>query len=225
MQCHQVVDSMSNYLDGTLAATDVALIETHLASCAPCQTVKLELNEICTAARDLPLHTPPRAMWTRISNVIEADLREGRVPVTGALPKLSAWEQFKQKTFSFSLPQLIGAGAVAVALVGFSSVSFYRQYNSVLTMRGMQTAAIFAEEATLKLDLERKLESVQTRMRGWEPQRRAAFEQRLKQVESGIQQCRAQLQVNPNDQTHLTMLRSRYQEKRQLLEEVEKLNP
>ena len=222
MECRQIVDSLSSYLDGLLPDTEAGQIERHLASCAPCQTVKLELSEICTAARDLPLHTPPRALWTRVSNVIEADIREGHAATTRALPKPSAWERFKTRNFTFSLPQIVGAGALAVALVGFSSVSFYRQYNSVLTLRGMQTAAIFAEEANLKIDLDRKLEGIKTQMNAWDPQQRANFDQRWRNLEDSLQKCRLALQANPRDEAHQAMLRSLYQEKRQMLEDFEK---
>ncbi|MBI1764422.1 MAG: hypothetical protein HYR56_23595, partial [Acidobacteria bacterium] len=117
-------------------------------------------------------------------------------------------------------PQLAGAGALALALAAFSSVSFYRQYNSVLTMRGMQTA-LFAEESQLKLELDRKMVAVQARMSNWNPQRRADFEQKLSRIEDSLQNCRQALKANPNDQAHQLMMRNLYQEKKQLLEGVE----
>jgi hypothetical protein len=223
MECRKVVKVLSDYLDGLLADNDAGQIEGHLTSCAPCQSVRLELNEIRTAARDLPLHTPSRAMWTRLSNVIEAEIAAGKSATTNALPKQSWWAQLKEKNFTFSLPQIAGAGAVTMALLAFSSVSFYRQYNSVLTLRGMQTAALFAEEAQLKLDLDRKMAAVRARMNAWNPQRRADFEQKLNRIEASLQNSRQLLQVNPNDQTHQVMMRNLYQEKRQLLEDVERL--
>jgi len=223
MECRNVVETLSDYLDGLLPDNEVGRVKSHLTSCAPCQSVQLELNEIRTAARDLPLHTPPRALWTRISNVVEADLAARKTAATQPLPKQSWWEQVRAKNFTFSLPQLVGAGAVTLGLLAFSSVSFYRQYNSVLTLRGMQTAALVAEEAQLKLDLEHKMESIRARMSAWQPQRRADFEQKLSRIETSLQNCRTALQTNPNDETHQALMRNLYQEKRQLLEEVERL--
>lgn len=223
MECRNIIESLSNYLDGLLTDNETALVESHLTSCPPCQTVKLELSEIRTAARDLPLHTPPRAMWTRISNVLEVELAAGQAPTTKALPQANWWERLKSKTFTFSLPQLTGAGVIALALITFSSVSFYRRYNSVLTLRGMQTAALFAEEAQLKVDLDRKFESIKARMSGWNPQRRDDFQQKLDRIETAIQDCRHHLQNNPHDELHQVKMRHLYQEKRLLLEDVERL--
>jgi hypothetical protein len=223
MECRNVVNALSDHLDGLLADNDAVLIEGHLTSCPPCQTIKLELSEIRTAARDLPLHTPPRALWLRISNTLEAELTVEQAATTAAPSKPSWWARMQSKTFTFSLPQLAGVGAAALTLVVFSSVSFYRQYNSVLTMRGMQALALLPEETQLKPELDRKLQTVQARMVGWQPQRRADFEQQMNRIETSLQNCRHHLQANPNDTLHLAMMRDLYQEKRQLLEDIERL--
>lgn len=222
MECRNVVDSLSEYLDGFLSDNEAGQVEGHLISCAPCQSVRLELDQLRTAARELPLHTPPRAMWTRISNEIEAELAAKKTLTTNALPKPGLLERLRAKSFTFTLPQLAGAGTLALALIAFSSVSFYRQYNSVLTMRGMQTA-LFAEDPQLKLDLDRKMDAVKARMSSWNPQRRADFEQKLKRIEVAMQNCRQLMRANPDEQAHQLMMRNLYQEKKQLLEDVERL--
>ncbi|MGH9853595.1 MAG: anti-sigma factor family protein, partial [Blastocatellia bacterium] len=71
MECRAVINSLSDYLDGQniwISGDEVKQIKTHLTNCPACQNLKLELGEIKTAARELPLHTPPRVMWTRITN-------------------------------------------------------------------------------------------------------------------------------------------------------------
>lgn len=223
MECRNVVNALSDYLDGLLPDNDTVVIEGHLTSCVPCQTVKLELSEIRIAARELPLHTPSRGLWLRICNVIGAELAAEKAATTVVLSKQSWLARMQSKTFTFSLPQLAGVGAVALALLAFSSLSFYRQYNSVLTMRGMQAVALLPEEAQFKRDLDSKMEAIKARMSGWHPQRRADFEQQMKRIETSLQTCRQHLQANPNDPVHLAMLRNLYQEKRQLLEDVERL--
>ncbi len=222
MECRNVVDSLSEYLDGFLSDNDAGHIEGHLKSCSPCQTVRVELDQLRTAARELPLHTPPRALWTRISNEIEAELDAKKTLITNALPKPGLWERLRASNFSFTLPQLAGASILALTLLAFGAVSFYRQYNSVLTMRGMQTA-LFAEETQLKRELDRKMDAVKARMNSWNPQRRADFEQKLNRIEESMQDCRQLLQAHPDDQAHQLMLRNLYQEKKQLLEDGERL--
>ncbi len=219
MECRNVVNALSDHLDGLLRDNDEVVIEGHLTSCPPCQTIKLELSEIRTAARDLPLHTPSSALWLRISNALEAELAAEETSTPAAALKQSWWARLQSKTFTFNLPQLAGAGVAGLALIAFSAVSFYRQYNSVLTMRGMQAVAILPEEA----ELDRKIETLKARMVSWQPQRRTDFEQQLGRIEVSLQNCRRHLQTNPDDAIHLAMMHDLYQEKRQLLEDIERL--
>jgi hypothetical protein len=162
-------------------------------------------------------------LWLRISNALEAELAAEKNAMPTALPKESWWSQMQSKTFTFNLPQLAGMGTAALALLAFSSISFYRQYNSVLTMRGMQAVALLPEEAEFRPELERRMETIKARMASWHPQRRGDFEQQMQRIEASLQSCRAYLQTHPNDPTHLAMMRDLYLEKRQLLEDVERL--
>jgi hypothetical protein len=223
MECRNVINALSDHVDGLLPESDAIVIEGHLTSCAPCRTIKLELNEIRIAARDLPLHTPSRGLWLRISNSLEAELALEEAATTAAPAKQSWWSRMQAKTFTFNVPQLAGAGTAALALLAFSSVSFYRQYNSVLTMRGMQAVALLPEEAEFRPELDRRMETIKARMVSWHPQRRDDFEQQMKRIEASLQSCREYLQAHPNDSTHLAMIRDLYLEKRQLLEDVERL--
>jgi hypothetical protein len=129
----------------------------------------------------------------------------------------------KAKTFTLTLPQMAGATALVLALVAFSTANFYRQAGADLSFGSMKTAVLFPEEDRIKTELERKLEAVKTRMSNWNPQRRAEFEQNLNRIEESLQNCRQLLQANPNDQAHQVMMRNLYSEKRQLLEDVERL--
>jgi anti-sigma factor RsiW len=223
MECRNVVNALSDHLDGLMTGNDAVVIEGHLTSCPSCQTVKLELSEIRTAARDLPLHTPPRALWLRISQALEAELVAEEVATPAAPVRQNWWQSWwarvQSKTFTFNLPQLAGASVAALALIFFSAVSFYRQYNSVLTMRGMQAVAVLPEEA----ELNRQIETLKTRMVSWQPQRRSDFEQQLGRIETSLQECRRHLQANPNDTVCLAMMHDLCQEKRQLLEDIERL--
>ena len=68
MECRAVVSSLSDYLDGrNIWASDdeVERIETHLTNCPTCLNLKLELTELKNAARELPLHNPPPALWRK----------------------------------------------------------------------------------------------------------------------------------------------------------------
>src|SRR5262249_55969145 len=120
MECRTVINSLSDYLDGQniwVSDDEVKQIETHLTNCPACQNLKLELSEIKTAARELPLHTPPRAMWTRITKAIEAEISAENAPIRRTQNGSGWWDWMKSRKFTFNLPQLAAGGALALALI------------------------------------------------------------------------------------------------------------
>lgn len=137
MDCRAVVTSLSAYLDGWMSADDVRSIESHLVTCPKCQVLKIELSDIKSSSRELPLHTPSKALWKRIANEIEL----------GSLPKNSSiqvpqesdswWSRLKEREFTFSFPQLAGAGAVLVAFLIFSFLSFGSETSSRFNLSGV----------------------------------------------------------------------------------------
>ena len=127
MECRAVVSSLSDYLDGRniwVSDDEIEQIETHLTNCPTCRNLKLELSELKNAARELPLHTPPPALWTRISKAIEAEISTENRPVREAQNALGWWGWLNSRKFTFSLPQLAAAGAFAAILIvaGISGV-------------------------------------------------------------------------------------------------------
>lgn len=227
MECRAVIESLSDYLDGQgrwMPENEKSSIEEHLVVCPKCQNLKLELTEIKTAARELPLHTPPRAMWVRISNVLEAELPASERKTREEFPNETWWERLKARKFAFGIPQLVGAGALAVALIvtGIFSVSSRRNNPAEFSLTGAQTA-LLPDENEIKADLNRRMVEINERKASWEPQARAAFEKQLAKIEDSLDKCRKQLLSNPTDSTQQRVLRGLYDEKRQLLEEVERL--
>jgi len=222
MECRAVINSLSDYLDGQniwISDDEVNQIETHLTNCPACQNFKLELGEIKIAARELPLHTPPRAMWTRITNVIEAEIAAESAPIRHAQNTSGWWGWLKSRKFTFSLPQLAGAGVLAVALIiaGISGIF------GALNFEDAQSAALLPDEDEIKADLDRRLNAVNARKAKWDSQRRAEFEQYMTEIDESLKRCRYMLEDNPKDAFHQQMVRALYDEKREHLEDVERL--
>ena len=120
MECRAVVSSLSDYLDGrNIWASDdeVERIETHLTNCPTCLNLKLELSEIKNAARELPVHTPPLALWARISKAIEAEVPSENGPARETQNASGWWGRLNSRKFTFSLPQLAAAGAFVAILI------------------------------------------------------------------------------------------------------------
>lgn len=225
MECHAVINSLSDYLDGQnvwISDDEAKQIETHLTNCPTCQNFKLELNEIKIAARELPLHTPPRAMWTRIANEIEAEIAAENGPLRHAQNASGWWGWLRSRRFTFSLPQLAGGAAVAAALIVAAISGIFGPHSGTLNLSGVQTA-LLPEEDEIKADLERRLNAVNARKAQWDAQRRAEFEQHMNRIDESLKRCRYMLGDNPKDAIQQQMVRALYTEKRQLLEDVERL--
>jgi len=54
-----VLDRLSEYLDGSLAAAEAERIQQHLDRCERCQAFSRTLGTVVSATRELPLETLP----------------------------------------------------------------------------------------------------------------------------------------------------------------------
>ena len=227
MECRAVVISLSDYLDGRniwMSDDEVEKIETHLTNCPACQNLKLEFSEIKNAARELPLHTPAPALWTRISKAIESEISTENGPVHETQNASGWWGWLNSRKFTFSLPQLAAAGALAAILI-FGRVSgIFGANRAQLNLKDAQSAlALLPEEDKIKADLERREGAVNARKTQWDSQRRADFEQRMNKIDESLKLCRYKLEGDPKDADQQDRVRALYDEKRQLLEDVERL--
>src|SRR5689334_3298339 len=202
MECRAVVDSLSDYLDRhSIQDNEVNAIEEHLDACPACQNLKLELSEIKIAARELPLHSPPQAVWAKVADVLEAELPASERKTREEFPTETWWDRWKERHFRLSFPQLVGAGALAVALVlfGIFGTSGSKNNTGELNLTDAQSA-LLPDENEIKADLTRRLVEINQQKAAWDPQVRAAFEQRLTRLEQSLDHCREGLRRNPNDQ-------------------------
>lgn len=230
MECRAVVSSLSDYLDGRniwVSEDEIEQIETHLTNCPACRNLKLELSEIKNASRELPLHTPPRALWTRISKAIEAEISTGNAPIRETRNASGWWGWLNSRKFTFSLPQLAAGGAFTALLIvagisGIFGANSGGRHSGSLNFRGAQNA-LLPEEDEIKADLERRLGAINARKAQWDSERRADFEQRMNRIDESLKRCRYMLEDNPKDAAHQGMVRALYDEKRRLLEDVERL--
>ncbi len=225
MECRAVVSSLSDYLDGRniwVSDDEIEQIETHLTNCPTCRNLKLELSEIKNAARELPLHTPPPALWTRISKAIEAEIPTENRPIREAQNASGWWGWLNSRKFTFSLPQLAAGGAFAALLIVAGISVVFDANSGPVDFRGAQNA-LLPEEDEIKADLERRLGAINARKAQWDSQRRDDFEQRMNRIDESLKRCRYMLEDNPKDAAHQEMVRELYNEKRQLIEDVERL--
>jgi hypothetical protein len=104
-------DRLSDYLDALngdeeMSAADRRAVETHLATCASCQTTLAELRAVANRAASLP-PTPP-----------VADLWEGIAARLDMSSSVRPFAKRRPRQFSFTLPQLVAAGLALMVLSG-----------------------------------------------------------------------------------------------------------
>jgi anti-sigma factor RsiW len=217
MECLSVKNTLSEYIDGSLPEAQSLRIAGHLTECEGCQYLELQLSEIRSAARDLPLHTPSKALWTRISNVIEAEGLINDPRATMPMKKETIFDRLRHAWASLSGPQLAGAGALATVLIMFSAVGVYRQL-SPAERNGLQAAMLV--ERKLQAEFELKFNALKGKMTGWDAQQRNVFEGDLQRLEQSIERCRQQLQAHPGDAQYVEQMRKLYAEKTALLDKA-----
>ena len=220
MECINVRDTLSDYVDGGLPATQAHQVAHHMTECDGCQRLELQLSEIRSAARDLPLHTPSKALWTRISNMIEAEGLIADPRATMSMKKETLLDRWRAAWAALSMPQLAGAGALAALLVTFGGIGFYRQFSNVVTMGGLQ-AALLPEESQLKSEFDLRFNALKAKLTGLDAQRRSALDAEMNRLEKSIEMCRLQLQAQPQDAQQLEQMRRLYAEKSALLDKIE----
>ncbi|MBL8205704.1 MAG: anti-sigma factor [Blastocatellia bacterium] len=217
MECRVVVSSLSDYLDGSLATQEIQSIETHLAHCHPCHTVKADISQICLAAKELPLRTPPRALWARIQNEIEF---ETVAPGKREEKKDSWWKRMSERRFTFNLPQLAGASALAFSLMVFGMYHALHQ-DSTIT-RDTSTSVVLPMETEIQSKIQQKAININTRRQAWNPEIRTVYDNHLQRIDNSLNRAR-QTFVTTHDQDQQKMLMDLYNEKLQLMEDFERI--
>ena len=141
----------------------------------------------------------------------------------GKLSIVNWWEWMMTHKLSFSLPQLAAAVAFAVVLIVAGISGIFSEKSSWFTLRGAQSSLLLPEEEEIKANLERRLSAINERKVQWDSQRRADFEQRMNRIDESLKLSRHMLEEKPSDPQRQELVRALYDEKRQFLEDVERL--
>ena len=87
MTCARSEELLSDHLDGTLAEPLHTELQTHLASCTPCRSLREELRFVVDALQAYPEVAPSSTLASRVA---EATLRRGKVVPLAPRPKPTA---------------------------------------------------------------------------------------------------------------------------------------
>ena len=228
MNCENYQILLSDFVDGALSAEDCTRLELHLSSCSDCTDARGDLSVIvdfCRGQRGVYDPVPnERAMWLRISNLIEADQglsNHGQDPATGP-----GWF-FRLMHRSFSLPQMagvVGAAVIVVALV--SSFGAYRLASKAPYAplpRVANSANLndrIAQQQQLISYWNQRVEMNKAR---WSPQMRETFDRNVSVIDAAVDDSMEQLKLNPHDAVSEDILNDALNDKVALLKEFSDL--
>lgn len=190
---------LSAYLDGDLAASELARAEAHLAACGECRTALEELKQLVRHARALDDTAPARDLWAGIARRIATVPRDADVvPITS------------RRRVSFTMPQL-AAAAVALMALSAGAVSVAMQREAPAQTAALAPAAnggVTGIPVTARQVTEASYDSVIGELQRSLDERRGqldtatvrVLEQTLDVINAAIAQALAALENDPNNQ-------------------------
>jgi len=111
---HPNLDRFSAFLDGDLSPEECLELEAHLRRCPDCSALFQEMEEIRTAARELPERVPPNDLWPGIARAIRSE--GGDPDVIRLHPGQAPAGRTGRRGIFLSIPQAVAAGLVLALL-------------------------------------------------------------------------------------------------------------
>jgi hypothetical protein len=228
MNCENYEILLSDFVDGALPAEDCARLELHLNSCADCNDARNDLRVIIDFCRDQRGVYDPvpneRAMWLRISNLLEAEQgSSNQVPAT----QEPGWF-FRLTHQSFSFPQL--AGIVGAFVIVVAMAASFGAYRLALSNGSRTPLAPVAANASLRDRLEQQQQMisywnqrVELNKARWSAQMRETFDRNMSVIDAAVNDSMDQLKQNPHDSISEDILNEALNDKVALLREFSDL--
>ena len=231
MNCENYQILLSDLVDGTLMAEDCARVELHLSSCPDCAEARNDLHVIidfCREQRGQYDAIPnERAMWLRISNLIEA---EKSSPVRLQAPEeAGSWFRLMNRSWQLSFPQLAGLVSAIVLVVAIATAFSVYHLSSTASP---QLAGFVppAPGSTLEERYRQRQQMiaywndrVELNKARWNPQMRETFDRNMSVIDAAVTDSMKQLNQNPHDSVSEDILNDALNDKVALLKEFSDL--
>lgn len=243
MNCENCQNFLSSFLDGELDAGNSANVKAHLALCADCTEIYEDFAAIlgfCAekAKEEIP---PPnsQALWCRINNIIETEIKPEMEIVS--VPKPSRLALLWNRTWSLSLTQafsaVMGVAVISSLLTVIGIKNFVLSANNepsatpgvfekVLGQVGVIETPQATREKRLRdqqIAIEYWNKRVDSRRQQWDKNIRAAFERNLAEIDQAVTEYNQILETNPQDEVSSEMLDTTLNEKMELLRQFSEL--
>jgi hypothetical protein len=228
MNCENYELLLSDLVDGTLTAEDCQKVELHLSACPDCAGAHTDLRaivEFCREHRGVYEAVPnERALWVRISNVIEA---ESPTRSRSEIPERAGWWfRLMNRSWQLSFPKLAGLVAGIVLVVSIATGVGVR---NISWLRGSQVAGLPIGGAS-NLSLEDRYrqqqqaiaywnQRIELNKARWNAQMRDTFDRNLGVIDGTVAESLQRLKDNPHDTVSEDVLNDALNDKIALLKE------
>ncbi|HEX2682026.1 MAG TPA: zf-HC2 domain-containing protein, partial [Candidatus Dormibacteraeota bacterium] len=169
MMCGEWEARLNEYVDGTLAASEQAAVDAHVAACPSCRAALAELRELVTGAAALPRSIEPGTeLWADVARRI-----------TRRAPRERWWRE-----------RLFWAGAMAAAaslVIALGIARWVRRPEPVELTTATRWAAAAAAYDRAARELAGALAGARERLR---PETAALVERNLRIVDAAIRESR-----------------------------------
>lgn len=245
MNCEQCQELISSFLDNDLEETMSANVQKHLALCVQCAKVCEDFAVILDFCREQPatkvIQPNSQALWCRISNTIETEIKSDSAQQTRSEAKHSRFPRMWKFSFSqvasavlgialvSSLLTVVGVKNYSAPAIGDSAIESYAEPNifeKVLGKIGLIETAQNARQHRIEQQqaaIEYWNKRVETRRMQWDNHLREAFDRNLHEINQAVSEYTLILQENPQDELSGEMLDSTLNEKMELLREFSDL--
>jgi len=234
MNCENYQDLLSDFIDGSLTPQDYNSVETHLGVCNVCAEARSDLDAIlgfCLEHRGEYDAVPnERALWLRISNMIEVELA---APARTGVPANSGfWFRLMNQRWQLSFPQLataFSAIVIVVTIITFVGVRGFNITGSGSSFRAAGVAMI--PSASTVADRYRQQQQiidywnrrVELNKARWNPQMRETFDRNMSVIDAAVNDSTRRLNINPHDEVSEEILNAALNDKVELLKEFAEL--
>src|SRR5256714_14760427 len=229
MNCENYQILLSDLVDGALTAEDCSRVELHLTSCPDCADARNDLRVIvdfCQEQRGQYDSIPnERAMWLRISNLIEA---EKSSPVQ-APREAGWWFRLMNRSWQLSFPQLAGLVSAIVLVVAMATAFSVYHLSSAATTQlagfvpppaGATLEESYSQQQQMISYWNQRVELNKAR---WNPQMRETFDRNMSVIDAAVTDSMKQLSQNSHYSVSEELINDALSDKVALLKEFSDL--
>jgi hypothetical protein len=237
MTCAEFQATLPDYLEEhALGPSARAAADVHLAGCAECAALESDLRTIVRQARDLPLLSPGRELWSGIEARIEAPVvalprMAGSLAATAGSASVVPWRRF-----AVAASLLIAATAGVTWTLATRSAGTTRVAGAAVApdvsnggRSTLDTSVLPATYISASATFDREIEALRTlvdaRRSELDPITVGIVEKNLKVIDHAISESKAALANDPASEFLMDRLTRAYDSKLQLMRELATRSP